>query len=328
MTRRNQKHPDGGDGGREAPPRRHRTTSVGAALLALVLALAACGPSGTGTLQDGDAALGLGEPGVEAGGGSTTTIQTVERRSYRPGDCVWWDQDDSLAESSATKVVACEKRHILEVTGRIEVTDRTGGYPDEAYWEGLFETGQCLALAEGYLRAKLDPHGNIQGSGLQPTAESWRGGDREVWCGLALVPLDARQAARPDTAEWTGRVSAPEQYRVYPVGSCVGEAGTGDDRAWGVVPCDKPHTMEVSGHVDLTNRLKRLPRDDGWEPVVADDCDRLGRAYAGAALRGAVQPGWQPIEAASWEAGRRTLLCVVAEYRNEEAVSITRRIRP
>ena len=256
-----------------------------------------------------------------------TTTPVLERRSYKVGDCVWWDETMFTVDLLDTKVVGCGQPHVMEVTAPHTVKDQAGDYPREAYWDALFDSGPCLAAAELYLGTKLDPNGNYFANGVMPTAEGWRNGDRGVWCGIGVRPLDAAGAAvaRPESI---GRVSAGNQYRIYPVGSCVGEAGTAERPGWGVVPCDAPHDIEVAGHVDLTNRVRELPPDDGWERVVGADCQRLAKAYAGAALRDPVHPGWLPIEAGSWDAGRRTLLCTVAEYRNDEAATITRRIGP
>lgn len=258
---------------------------------------------------------------------STTTTPLLERRTYAIGDCVWWGDTGGSVDRLDTKVVPCEEPHVMEVTGRYRVEDGTGAYPREAYWDALFDSGPCLALAERYLGVKLDPNGNYYANGVMPSVGSWRDGDREVWCGIGVVPYEAARAALED-GESTGPVKASEQYRVFPVGSCLGEAGTADDTAWGVVPCDAPHNSEVAGHVDVTDRLRELPADDGWGPVVADDCERLAKAYAGAALRDPVRVGWLAIEAGSWDAGRRTLLCTVSEYRNDRPATITRRIGP
>ena len=320
---------------------------VGVAVAGLLAAgFTGAGPLGSlgrrsGSASDGPVAdladladLGAGEDASAAAASpvpdtstTTTSERHIERRFYEVGDCVWWDDANTRASTLFTRVVPCDEPHLMEVTGRHKVTDQTGAYPREAFWDALFDSGPCLALAEEYIGAKLDPNGNFYAHGVLPSAESWSSGDREVWCGIGVWPYDAEQNARPGHAESTGRVAAASQYRIYPVGSCIGEAGSGDRTAWGVVPCDAPHRMEVAGHLDLSGRVQELPADeDAWDRVVGDDCNRLARAYAGAALRDPVGAGWLMIEAGSWDAGRRTLLCTVSEYRGQEAATITRRI--
>ena len=257
---------------------------------------------------------------------STTIDQHLQRLAYDVGDCVFWDGTDDKSYTLDTDIVDCDKPHVLEITGRHVVVVDDFAYPSESFWDAMFDTGVCLTKAEEYLGTKLDPNGNYYSSGVMPSPESWADGDREVYCGIAVQPYEAAAIAASNHAATTGRVAADHQYRIYGIGSCLGTAGSGAQQAYGAVPCDQPHEVEVAGHIDLRGRVSARPAEDAYAAIVGRDCDRLGRQYAGANYRDPVSAGWMWIQAASWDAGQRTVLCTVAEYRNGEAATITRRL--
>lgn len=314
--------------------RRFLLPSRRAALLAALIAVGLLGACTSGADPSADV-LDRVPGGADGAGGTDEALTTappgstsrlVERRSYALGDCVWWAEAE-IFDVRDTKVVPCSEAHVLEVTGRHTITDQTGEYPGSAYWDALLTSGRCLALAEAYLGVKLDPAGNLYAHGVVPSPESWRDGDRDVWCGIGVWPYDAERLAQRGPDESIGRARASEQYRVFAVGSCLGPSGKEDDTAWGVVPCDVPHSLEVAGHFDLSGLAERPPHDR-WARTVDRDCSRLATAYIGAPLREPVQAASLEIEAASWDAGRRTVVCTVAEYVNNEPATITRRIGP
>jgi hypothetical protein len=263
------------------------------------------------------------------GGGiaATTTIDRhVERIHYSVGDCTWYNQADGSVDTMDTKKVSCDEPHVFEVTGRYIVDLHEVPYPADSYWEAIFDSGPCLRFAEEYLGAKLDPYGNYYPTGVMPSPDSWPGGDREVWCGLAVHPYEAAALAAKGHMTTTGRVSAAKQHRLYPVGACLGSVGGGADEYYGVVPCDAPHRAEVVGHVDIRKRAREAPLGDEYPDLVGEDCFGLAEAYLGSAFRDPVDFLWDGIPPASWEAGRRHVTCMVAEFRNGEAITITRRL--
>ncbi|HET7487220.1 MAG TPA: septum formation family protein [Acidimicrobiales bacterium] len=319
----------------EQAPRRRRRAVRGALLVALAAGLAAAGVAVAGRRSGpsepartaADAPPGTGSDGT-GGATSSTTSGRLVRRSYQPGDCVDWSDSGTQFLAGRTEVVTCDRPHVLEVTGRYQVVEPSLSYPKPDYWDALFASGACHRLGEAYLGAPLDPEGNYYVHGLLPTADGWAHGDREVWCGLGVRPYDAQQLATGGNVPSTGRVEAGGQYRLYPAGSCLGDVPGTDGPVYGVVPCESPHDQEVSGYVDIAGRAQQLPGADGWYAVAGKDCERVGRAYAGAALRDPVVAVPVPFGAASWDAGRRQVMCVLAQFHGQDIVTVTRRIRP
>ena len=269
----------------------------------------------------------LGASATAEGGPTTTIDQHLYARDYKKGDCVWWDESNTTARTLASKVVDCNEPHLLEITGRHVVKLHDIVYPKESYWVELLRTGPCLAAAEKYMGTKLDPDGNYYSSGVYPTEEGWILGDRTVHCGIAVHPYEAAAVRTTGLSESTGRVAAEQQHRIYPVGACLGDLDRDGEKVYGVVPCDAPHDDEVSGHVDLGGRTAKVPASDEYEGLVGDDCDRITAAFLGRPVRGAIQVGWHPIESGSWDAGRRTVICTVGEYRDGARVTRTTTLR-
>jgi hypothetical protein len=212
----------------------------------------------------------------------------------------------------------------MEVTGSFDLP--SGPYPSEGEWAAMFDTGRCAEMGGAYVGGALDPAGLYGPRGLIPLRDSWSVGDREVWCGLRRYPMEQAASEEPSAELFTGAIDRTPgaQYRIYPIGSCLGPDGHG--LTFGTVSCDGPHDVEIAGHVDLSGRVDQFPAPDQYDRLVADDCRRQAKAYAGRNLRDPVFSGWLGIGQGSWDAGRRTVLCTVAEYRNEDSLTITRRL--
>jgi hypothetical protein len=306
--------------------RRYRTAAQALVLVAGVAAVAvAAGFSGQGPLASLRAPVApeheqlvSDEASTETPSSSTTV--RLERRSFDIGDCVVWDQRVQWASANVTSVVPCDEPHLMEVTGKFTMSK--GPYPSEPEWDAIFDTGRCAEMGAAYLGGHLDPSGMYAPRGIIPLADGWLQGDREVWCGLWRYPLEEVAASE----RYTGKIDPSAQHRLYPVGACLGPDG--DGLTGGTVPCDAPHVVEISGHVDLAGRVQAMPTRDQYDGLVGDACERLGSAYARGNFRAPVHAGWLDIEQGSWDSGRRVVTCTVAEYRNEDALTITRRLGP
>lgn len=316
--------------------RRIRRTAQTLVLLAGVVGVGVmAGQSGMGPLsflQDDDEVQSVAAAGEEtapttepvpADGSTTSTVLELERRSFEVGDCVLWDQSVHRVPSTRqVEVVDCARPHLMEVTGKVEL--ERGPYPSEATWDAMFDTGACAELGAAYLGGTLDPRGHYVPRGIIPQEEGWRYGDREVWCGLGRFPMEEDRLHSGTDEPFEGAVDRSGQHRIYPVGSCLGPDGEG--LTFGTVSCDGPHVVEISGHVDLSGRIETLPTSEQYSRLVGDACERAGKVFAGANFRDPVQAGWMHIEQGSWDAGRRTVECTVAEYRNQDSLTITRRL--
>lgn len=256
---------------------------------------------------------------------STSTTVTLERRALDVGECVLWDQTAGrFGARNRIEVVDCDRPHLMEVTGSFVLP--AGPYPSEADWAAMFDTGKCAELGGLYVGGVLDPSGVYGPRGIIPLEDAWRLADREVWCGLRRYPLEEGAADDPAAELFSGVVdrNPGAQHRILPVGSCLGPDGEG--LTYGTVSCDGPHNVEIAGHVELAGRVDHFPKPEEYQRLVSDACHRQSQVYAGRNLRDPVSSGWMYIEQGSWDAGRRTVLCTVAEYRNQDTLTITRRL--
>jgi hypothetical protein len=246
---------------------------------------------------------------------TSTTIFHLERRSYSLGDCVTFDQRPG-EDTRETHVVNCSKPHLMEMTNRHELTGKLDHFPTDAEWL-LIDTRDCGPGAQKLIGAPLDPDGRYYATAIQPSADSWAVGDREMWCGVGR-----RSFTRPPRESmimpFTGKVEGTAQDLVAPVGSCWGDAAY-------VVPCGQPHKWEVTGVVDLTGKVAQPPAaddDHGWNALVGDACHTVARGYLGRDVVGEERAGWEPIQPGSWAAGRRRVECNVARYFGDQAVPV------
>ncbi|HEX7165869.1 MAG TPA: septum formation family protein [Acidimicrobiales bacterium] len=265
---------------------------------------------------------------------STTPTSTTDRDPvrdhpvYEAGDCVTWDASAGGGFESKSRAVPCDQPHFLEVTGSFVMKDMP--YPKGEGWPKAFSSSTCYELAEAHLGALLDRYGAYDLTGLRPTREEWAQGRRTVACGLARVPLERALVTATTPTAYTGAVSAADRHRHLPRGSCLGfDAMSGGIEAGVTVPCDKPHALEVTGHVDVSGRAQEFPGDDlsAWEPLVGARCTELARSYAGA-FRAPVTSAFLPIEPESWKSGRRTVDCVIGENGEDGFRVLERRLGP
>ena len=124
----------------------------------------------------------------DGAGGTTTTVLTLERRAYKHGDCVVWDQKPS-ADPANTRVVPCTAPHLFEVGSRLDLTGRFDHFPTKPEWKLIF-VHDCGASVQALLGAPLDPTGRFVPGGITPTRSGWEQGDRVVWCGAELGAPD------------------------------------------------------------------------------------------------------------------------------------------
>jgi hypothetical protein len=291
-------------------------------VLALVVAIGVVAAGYTGRGPYGRLA---GEPAGDArpittSGPSGTTSSTfvLTRDTYRPGDCVIWDQAAGVGSERLTRKVPCDRPHLIEVAGHVLAED-PGHYPTDAEWDAQIDR-LCQPLTEQHLGAKLDPNGRYAVTVLNPTDRGWAAGDRDVWCALQANwgnpggPVPAKSST-----PFEGAVRDRSQHWVYEEGRCLEEGNRLD------VPCDQPHWAEVTGSVTLPDdTVVPAPDDrDGWARLVNDACDQRARRYLGREPRAPAQAGWVPVEPASWAAGHRTVACVVGDAQGEGWATVT-----
>jgi Septum formation len=282
---------------------------VAAALVVVLAGVAGYGPLHFMKRTTAGSTPAVSVPATAPVGGSTTTTFEVERRSYRRGDCVTFDQTPGEG-TRTTDVVDCDRPHLMEMAESVDVAGRSDHFPSVREWAALVDR-DCAAGIRALLGAPLDPVGRFYPVSIQPTHESWHVGDRTMWCAVGYRPLTRPPNLLIQTP-FRGRAETTPQARVFPTGSCWSR---GSDF---VTPCARSHEWEVSGQVDLSGRVELPPATDdvaAWQRLVGDDCQRLARAYLGHDLVGDQGAGWDPIRLGSWSAGRRAVECTVARYR-------------
>ncbi len=293
-----------------------------AALVVVLLGVLGTGPLSFLKRDDGkstSSAISSPSKKNKAGGATTSTIFTLERRSYSRGDCVVYDQRGVGARE--TRVVPCAKPHLLEMTESFEVRNRDH-FPSEVQWTALFEK-RCHASIEALLGTHLDPVGLFFATGVQPSGESWARGDRTIWCGVAKV--SAARPSRPhQLVPFTGKVGGAPQARLAEVGSCWSGASPYPSS------CRNAHEWEVVGFFDLAGKVAQPPAPNdntAWGNLVGEACAGSARSYLGHDLVNDVHAGWQPIQPGSWIAGRRAVECTVAHYRNDQVIASSGSLR-
>jgi hypothetical protein len=274
--------------------------AVAAAVAAAVAIARAAGPAPNAAGDD---------PGPAP---TTTAAFRLERLDHRPGDCVSWDQHAQAGPMRAIVTAPCTEPHLIELTGRVVITDEPDHVPTDDELDALTDR-LCLPVDEAHLGGRLDPHGRYYSAGIQPSPEGWRAGDREVWCGLGARD-GTEDPAEPGAGAgehrpFRGPVSVASQFWLYDRGSCLA-AGR---RA--AVACVADHEVEIVGRVELSDQPTVPALDDrtGWDALLGERCAQLARAYLGQDPVAPLTLGWLGIDADSWAAGQRAAHCLVGE---------------
>jgi hypothetical protein len=245
-------------------------------------------------------------PSTVPGPGSTTsTTISLVGRSYSPGDCVIWDQNNPGLWSAETRVVPCTSSHLVEMVGRAVLPDMT--YPSDQQWIQIIDD-RCGPMATSYLGHGLDRFGRFSVDALQPRPEDWKLGDRDLWCGIGQHPPAGVFLPPQHFQPFTGAVKGQDQTYLLGTGACLA-LQPGEP-----VPCTGPHAFEVSGTVDLHGQVQRPKTPAEWQAAVGQACDTVGRSYFGGSLPAGVRSGEQEIAESSWGLGRRVVECTVGAY--------------
>jgi len=249
--------------------------------------------------------------GSAAGEGTTNTTLGIQRRRFERGDCVVWDQRPGGDGTTTANVVGCDEPHLIEITGRYTITDRTQN-PSTAEWVDITQHGECRRLAVDYIGSELDPYGRFHPQSIGPSPEGWAQGDREVWCGIATRSPEAHSDLKIYNT-FQGAVKAQSQAMIFKTGACLATSPeTGG--IMGTVPCGEPHVFEITGTVDAAPYFpaSAVPVSGDWNRRLNTACVKVSRTY----FSGKVPPGVtavvMPIEPESWRTGQRTAHCLAA----------------
>lgn len=275
---------------------------------AVVLVVAAPTIAGCTAVQDGTPVMASDSQTTSATAGPTTgtAFDYIEA-----GDCLMWPDrtPDSL------EVVSCDGEHRFEVATVIDLSAIPGGEfgprsaPPSAVRIQQISQEQCTGAAERYLGPKYDPNSRFTTSLLWSGERDWeQAGERRVLCGLQLTGPNYEQLT------FGGRVAELDQSKVWPPGTCIGIDPTTNQPTDIPVDCAAPHSMEVTGSVDLGARFPGgFPPDAEQDPFVKDECTTITDAYlAPVPLRSTTLTLiYSTIAEQSWSAGSRQVSCSI-----------------
>ncbi|GAA2820398.1 septum formation family protein [Saccharopolyspora taberi] len=243
---------------------------------------------------------GVGGPGKI---GSAPAPEAVF--SAAAGTCLNWTAPDAADISQVT----CAEPHLFEVTGTADLKAEFGDqapYPDTERWQQL-KAERCTEVSRGFLSGRFDPHGRFAVGAFTPSEQGWAKGDRKLHCGLQQ-PGPSGKLYRI-----TGSASKMDQSNIYPEGRCLGINGTA---VWDPVDCGQPHSVEITGIVDLGQQFPGgFPAETEQDGFLAARCEELSAAYAGGPTvvrdKG-LTPYWDTLPPESWDAGSRQVNCKVS----------------
>jgi len=266
--------------------------AIGGGLVLLISALL-----NTPTGENGS---GVGGPGRH--GASPASPLAAEARA---GSCLNWTK----ADAADIRQVQCGQKHLFEVTGKADLRaefPKTAPYPSPEQWQQL-KQDRCTAVSAQFLRGRLDPHGRFAVGAFTPSEPGWQAGDRTLHCGLQQPGPSGKLFAI------TGHVAAQDQSNTYEPGTCLGINGT---EVWDPVDCAQPHSVEITGQVDLGQQFPGgYPGEDRQDGLLATRCNELTGQYAGnpaAVADKKLVPYWDTLPQESWDAGSRQVNCKVS----------------
>lgn len=253
--------------------------------------------------------------GVVAGArgtGSSTTTAPPPVFEAKSGTCLNW------TESNATdaRQLNCSDPHLFEVTGTVELGPELGPnapYPTTEQWMQIKQQ-RCTEVAVRYLKGDFDEEGRFIVGAFPPPQESWANGDRTLHCGLQ------RPGPAGELLRFSGSVRDLDQSDVYDIGTCLGISGAAMS---GPTSCAEPHSVEVTGIVDLGKEFSAgYPPSAKQDPFLATKCNELTAKYAGsptAAKDKKLTVYWDTLSKQSWEAGSRKVDCKVSALLPDDA---------
>lgn len=221
------------------------------------------------------------------------------------GTCLNWTQPDA----SDIRKVTCAEPHLFEVTGKTEVSSQFGPnapFPTTEQWQQI-KVQRCTEVATKYLAGDFDPNGRFRVGAFTPSAEGWERGDRTLHCGLQQPGPEGK------LFRFTGSIKNLDQSDVFDTGTCLGISGTSVSSP---VDCSEPHSVEITGVVDLGNKFPdAFPPIPEQDKFLATKCNELTAQYAGsptAAKDKGLIVYWDNLQRESWDAGSRKVNCKVS----------------
>jgi predicted heme/steroid binding protein len=227
------------------------------------------------------------------------------------GNCLMWP--DRMPEAAA--IVDCKEDHRFEVAESIDMRTFPGSEygptapPPTAVRIEQISQEQCESAVRRYLGAKFDPNSKFVISMLWSGDKAWRQfGERRMLCGLQLPGPGNEQIA------FKGKVGGVDQSKAWPDGTCLGIDPSTNQPTDIPVDCVAPHSMEVTGTVNLLAKFPdALPPEPEQDGFIKDSCTRQTDAYlAPVQLRSTTLTLiYSTLSLPSWSAGSRQVACSI-----------------
>ncbi len=229
----------------------------------------------------------------------------------KSGNCLNWPDKNP----DAATIVDCTNDHRFEVAESVDMRTYPGteygpnAAPPTAARIQQISLEQCQPAVERYLGPKYDPNSKFTISMLWSGDKAWKqDGERRMLCGLQLPGADNQQIA------FKGRVAEIDQSKVWPAGTCLGIDPPTNQPTDVPVDCGAPHSMEVTGAVNLAEKFTGgLPSDAEQDAFIKDACTRMTDAYlAPLQLRQTTLTLiYSTISLPSWTAGSHQVACSI-----------------
>lgn len=248
---------------------------------------------------------------------SATPGPTTVFGDVTAGDCLTWP----MGNPDSLQVVSCDDEHRFEVAGVVDLRTIPGGEfgpgsaPPSAVRIQQISEEQCPGVAQQYLGSKYDPNSRFSTSMLWSGEEAWTDtGERRVLCGLQLPGPNYEQLP------FEGRIADLDQSKAWPPGTCLGIDSNTNQPTDIPVNCAAPHSMEVTGSVNVGERFPGgFPPDAEQDAFVKDACTGITDAYlAPMSLRSTtLSLIYSTIAEPSWSAGSRQVSCSIGAVSGE-----------
>ncbi|WP_082614568.1 septum formation family protein [Mycobacterium sp. Root265] len=258
-----------------------------------------------------DTAVGGRLAGLNSGSSALGLRTNSTFDNAKGGDCLNWPE----RTPDAAQIVDCTTEHRFEVAESIDMRTFPGteygpdaAPPSPARIQQISQE-QCQSAVQRYLGDRYDPNGRFSVSLLWSGEKTWRqAGERRMLCGLQLPGANNQQQA------FQGKVADIDQSKVWPAGTCLGIDPATNQPTDIPVDCAGPHSLEVTGAVNLAEKFPQgLPAEGDQDTFVKDNCSRVTDAYlAPLQLRTTTLTlVYSTIALPSWSAGSHQVSCSI-----------------
>lgn len=233
------------------------------------------------------------------------------------GACLTWNVGND-GQVTNFEQASCDDEHRFEVSSRTNLaTYPTSEFGPDAPRPDIERQAQlreelCESATTSYLDGRYDPNGRFSITPILPPADAWDNGDRTMLCGLQTTDQDGTPLPTK------GRVKSQDQANIAQPETC---RAVDDEQVLHDVPCDKPHQLETTAVVDLTEEFgdEEYPSIESQDEFLGQRCTEEAENYIGdkELADTGLQPYWGAVAETSWNGGTRSVNCSLMHARDE-----------